>query len=337
LSIENPIKGTISLDPRLNGMLYVGQGIKHTEKFGSYFFNMFSGELLHYQAGIDNFSYRFWGAFDSNPLVDSKNNTLFWPAENGIIYRFDLLKLNKEPIKFKYSKLNKPHQGIESSFGAYRNLGYFSDNNGNVFCLNLSTMKPIWYFDNLDDSDASIVIDIENDKPFIYLGNEVDKQGTEGNSFFRKIDGLTGKELWSVKRICTGTNKGALSNNGGILSTCIVGKQKASDLAITVFSRVGDELGGEIVAVNKKTGQEIYSIRLKNYSWSSPVDIYDSEGNMYFVLGDVSGLFSLYDGRTGKKIDSIQLDGAVESSPIAVNNSVVIGTRGGLIYSILVK
>ena len=298
---------------------------------------MFSGELLHYQAGIDNFSYRFWGAFDSNPLVDSKNNTLFWPAENGIIYRYDLLKLNKEPVKFKYSKLNKPHQGIESSFGAYRNLGYFSDNNGNVFCLNLSTMKPIWYFDNLDDSDASIVIDIENDKPFIYLGNEVDKQGTEGNSFFRKIDGLTGKELWSIKRICTGTNKGALSNNGGILSTCIVGKKKASDLAISVFSRVGDELGGEIVAVNKKTGQEIYSIRLKNYSWSSPVDIYDSEGNMYFVLGDVSGLFSLYDGRTGKKIDSIQLDGAVESSPIAVNNNVVIGTRGGLIYSILVK
>jgi outer membrane protein assembly factor BamB len=337
LTIGNPIKGTISLDPRLNGMLYVGQGIKHTDKFGSYFFNMFSGELLNFQTGLDNFSYRLWGAFDSNPLIDEQNSTLFWPAENGIIYRYDLKNLTKEPIKFKYSVQNKPHQGIESSFGAFRNLGYFSDNNGNVFCLNLNTMKPVWYFDNLDDSDASVVIDIENDNPFIYLGNEVDKQGAKGSSFFRKLDGLTGKEIWSIQRNCSGENKGALSNNGGILSTCIVGKQKAIDIAITIFSRVGEKLGGEIVAVNKKTGREIYSIELDNYSWSSPVDLYDSQGNMYFILGDVSGEIALYEGKTGKKIDFIQLEGAIESSPIAVNNTAIIGTRGGFIYAISVE
>ena len=94
-------------------------------------------------SGNDSFSNRFWGAFDSNPLVDEKNEVLFWPAENGIIYRYDLQKLNKEPLKFRYSKINKPHQGIESSFSAYRNLGYFSDNNGNVFCLNLKTLKLV--------------------------------------------------------------------------------------------------------------------------------------------------------------------------------------------------
>jgi outer membrane protein assembly factor BamB len=311
IPIGNPIKGTISLDPRLNGNLYIGQGIQHTDKFGNYFYNIFSGELLKYNSGNDSFSNRFWGAFDSNPLVDEKNEVLFWPAENGIIYRYDLQKLNKEPLKFRYSKINKPHQGIESSFSAYRNLGYFSDNNGNVFCLNLKTMKPVWYFDNLDDSDASIVIDVVEDNPFLFIGNEVDKQGTVGKAFFRKIDGLTGKEIWNIHRNCTGSNDGALSNNGGVLSTCLLGKGKANNLLITVFSRVENEMGGEIVAVDKETGKEVYSIKLNSFSWSSPVDIYDQQGNMYFIHGEVSGKLSLYDGKTGKVIDSIMLDGAI--------------------------
>lgn len=337
ISIGNPIKGTISIDPRLNGNLYIGQGIQHTDKFGNYFYDMFSGDLLKYNSGNDPFSNRFWGAFDSNPLIDEKNEILFWPAENGIIYRYDLQKLNKEPLKFRYSKLNKPHQGIESSFGAYRNLGYFSDNNGNVFCLNLKTMKPVWYFDNLDDSDASMVIDVVEDKPFLLVGNEVDKQGSQGNAFFRKIDGLTGKEIWKINRNCTGSNNGPLSNNGGILSTCIVGKGKVNNLLITVFSRVDNDMGGEIVAVDKETGKEIYSIKLNSYSWSSPVDIYDHQGNMFFIHGEVSGKLSLYEGKTGKLIDSIMLDGAIESSPIVVDNNLIIGTRGGYIYNITLK
>ncbi|MBM3452131.1 MAG: PQQ-like beta-propeller repeat protein [Bacteroidetes bacterium] len=337
ISIKNPIKGTISIDPRLNGNLYIGQGIKHTEKFGNYFYNMFTGDLLKYNSGNDQFSNRYWGAFDSNPLIDEKNQILFWPAENGLIYRFDLQKLNKEPIKFRYTKLNKPHQGIESSFGAYRNLGYFSDNNGNVFCLNLKTMKPVWYFDNLDDSDASMVVDIIEDKPFLYIGNEVDKQGLSGKSFFRKIDGLSGKEIWNIERTCSSNIGGSNVNNGGILATCLVGKGKARDLIITVFSRLNNDNGGEIVAVNKETGKEIYSIKLNSYSWSSPVDVYDKEGNMYFIHGDVSGNLNLYDGKTGLVIDSIVLEGAIESSPITVDNNLIIGTRGGYIYNISIK
>ncbi len=337
IDIGNPIKGTVSVDPRLNGMIYIGQGIQYNEKFGCYFYDFFSGKQILHQSGLDNYSYRSWGAFDSNPLVDRENQVLFWPAENGIVYRYDLTDLTKSPFKFKYQVKDKPHQGIESSFGAYRNLGYFSDNNGNVFCLDLSKMKPVWYFDNIDDSDASIALDIENDKPFLLIGNEVDKQGSVGGGFFRKIDGLTGKEVWNVRRTCTGTNSGALSNNGGILSSCLIGKKKSADILITVYSRVGDNLGGEIVAVNKKTGQELYKILLKNYSWSSPVDVYDKDGNMYFVHGDVSGLFSLYEGKTGKIIDSMKLHGAIESSPIAIDNQVIIGTRGGIIYCLTIQ
>ena len=46
---------------------------------------------------------------------------------------------------------------------------------------------------------------------------------------------------------------------------------------------------------------------------------------------------NMYEGKTGKVIDSIMLDGAIESSPIAVDNNLIIGTRGGYIYCITLK
>jgi hypothetical protein len=90
LSIGNPIKGSISVDPRKNGLLYVGQGVQHTERFGAYVFDMFSGNELLFINGKDPHSHRQWGAFDSNPLIDTKTGTVFWPAENGLLYAFSI-------------------------------------------------------------------------------------------------------------------------------------------------------------------------------------------------------------------------------------------------------
>jgi outer membrane protein assembly factor BamB len=331
INIENPIKGTVSLHPELNGMLFVGQGIQQKTKFGNYTFNMLNGKLLQYHSGADAFAFRGWGAFDSNPLIESKSGYLFWPAENGLIYRYKINPNNQlsPPLKLRYKVKDKFYQGLEASFAAYQNMGYFADNSGNVFALNLETMQPVWYFDNLDDSDASIAIDIEAGIPYLYLGNEVDKQGQNGAAYFRKINGNTGKEVWSQVKNCNSNSE----INGGILSSALIGKFKAQNTVMTVFSRVGKSLGGEIKALNKQTGELLYSIPLKSYSWSSPVDIYDEEGNMYFVLGDASGKLTLYDGQTGDMIDSVNLGSVIESSPIAIDNRIVIGSRGSAIHS----
>jgi hypothetical protein len=54
---------------------------------------------------------------------------------------------------------------------------------------------------------------------------------------------------------------------------------------------------------------------------------------MYFVLGDASGKLTLYDGQTGDMIDSVNLGSVIESSPIAIDNRIVIGSRGSAIHS----
>jgi hypothetical protein len=74
----------------------------------------------------------------------------------------------------------------------YGNVGYIADNGGSVLCIDLSTLAPLWYRANTDDTDATPVVSIENDTPFIYVGCEVDKQGDSGIAYMRKISGLTG-------------------------------------------------------------------------------------------------------------------------------------------------
>lgn len=340
LSIHNPIKGTVSVDPRMNGLLIVGQGIPNGDRFGSYVFNMFTGEEVLYRTGMDPESRRLWGAFDSNSLIDPVSGYWFHPAENGQIYKA-LVQTDGtvgKPAKFRYSVAAHPHPGLEASFGAYKNLGFFGDNSGNIFCLNLMNLRPVWLLDNFDDTDASMVIDCnEKGHPFLYVGNEVDKQGVKGKACMRKIDALTGKEIWRIERECYGSIVAGKTNSGGVLATLLPGKQKASNLVYGIFSRTSDQLNGEFVAIDKRTGKERFSIPMQSYSWASPIDLYDKEGRCYVFFTDVYGGIYLIDGLTGAIIVQQRFPAVFESSPIAWGNRIVVGARGNKIYSFLVE
>ena len=49
----------------------------------------------------------------------------------------------------------------------YSNYGYTADNHGNILCINLNTMKPVWRYDYRDDNDSSPVVGVEDGKPYI--------------------------------------------------------------------------------------------------------------------------------------------------------------------------
>jgi outer membrane protein assembly factor BamB len=334
LSINNPIKGTVSVDPRMNGLLYVGQGIPNGGRFGSFIFDMFSGKEIFYRSGLDKSAHRKWGAFDSNPLIDPKTGYWFQPAENGQIYKTkvtDQFQIGKT-LKFNYSIGDNTKLGIESSFAAWNNLGFFGDNSGNVFCVDLMTLKPIWHINNYDDTDASMVIDMEDKQPFLYIANEVDQQGDVGTAYIRKINALTGKEIWAYSKTCFASKLGGKTNSGGVLATLLIGKQQASKLVYGIYSRTDKMNHGEFVAINKKTGKVVYTIPMDNYSWASPIDLYDKEGNCYVFFTDVYGTIYLIDGLTGKIIIKEKMDAIWESSPVAWGNKIILGSRGNKIF-----
>lgn len=335
LSVNGPIKGTPSVDPRKNGLLYVGQGIKREGKFGAYVFDMFTGQEVMFQTGADYNAYIGWGAFDSNPIIDYKTGTAFWPAENGQIYTLQST-LNKAPKvvrKFRYKSEHTKRNGIESSMAVIDHFGFFADNDGNLVCIDLVTMKPEWQTFNFDDTDASIVVDKENDDYFLYVGNEVDKRGDSAIANLRKLDASTGKEIWSFDRVCYSYISTDKTINGGILATPLVGKKKSSDLVIGVFSRVNKQHKGLLVAVDKTTGVERYNFNLDAYSWASPVDFYDEKGNMYIFLTDVWGTVYILNGANGKLIYKEKIGVTFESSPVIINDRIVVGARGRSILS----
>jgi outer membrane protein assembly factor BamB len=300
---------------------------------------MFTRKEVFHINGNDKDSRRKWGAFDSNALIEKNSGNVFWPGENGMLYNFTLdedRKLKKmKKMRYQHSQLFR--QGIESSLAAIGQYGFFLDNSGSLVCVDLNKLKPIWNVSNFDDSDATTMIDKENKDYFLYTGHEVDKLAPAHEVFFRKIAAKDGKEIWRVSRKCFGGKIKDKTIDGGILASPVLGKNKGNHLVFTVFSRIDKKDKAEIVAINKITGKEEWSIILDKFSWSSPVDFYDADGNIYLFFTDVTGNIYIVNGTDGKLILKERSEYTFESSPIIIDDKVYIASRGRsiLCYNIL--
>lgn len=349
INIQNPIKGSVSVDPRGYPLLYVGQGIPQTgnDKIGFRIYSLLDGKLLHFVKGIDGFAFRGWGAFDSAALVNRNTDTLFLGGENGLFYsmklntKFDKTKksisIKPQTVKYRYKLSKMTNQGIENSVAAYKNMMYFTDNDGTLQGIDVAKMKPVWALGKTDDSDATIVIETKNEISFLYTGTEVDKQGPKGNSILRKVNGLNGRVIWK-KEIPALSLLGEHPVNGGLLATPVLGKHDISSQIIFTIARYKTMSGGLMLSLDKETGKEIWRREMSSYAWSSPVAVYDQKGNSYLVQCDSVGNIYLLKGKTGEVIQKKNFYGAnIEASPAIYNNTIVIANRGGKIFSLTIK
>lgn len=347
INIGFPIKGSVCVDPRGLPLLYSGQGIEKnggvTGKIGFRIFSLINQKMLYFINGIDKNAYRAWGAFDSVPLVDSKNDTLYECGENGILYsiklnsNFDIasatMEINPSVTKYRYKSPLIKKLGIENSIAIYKNYGYFVDNNGYMQCVDLNTLSPVWVRNVTDDTDSTIAIDYVNDSNvFLYTACEVDHQGNGGFSYVRKVNAFTGELIWENKYQCTYSE-----TNGGALASPVVGKNDISDLVIFNIAKSWNKNGGKLIAFDKKTGTEKWVINFNHYCWSSPVDIYTKDGKSYIIQCDSGGYMYLIEGLTGEILDKLPLGANVEGSPAIYDDMIVIGTRGQQIWGIKIK
>ncbi|BAU28066.1 hypothetical protein DFP93_101142 [Aneurinibacillus soli] len=341
--IRNPIKGSVTLDPRGYPLLYVGQGIPETGAIGYRIFSLIDQSLLYFLDGKDPIAGRKWGAFDGAPLIHGDTDTMILGGENGLIYNIKLnttfnrttpsITIKPTVTKYRYKAAGQKEIGTENSLSAYKNYVYFADNSGVIQCLDITTMKPVWMTPGPDDTDATLTVEEENGRPVLYTGCEVDKQGTAGTALIRKLDGLTGKVLWEKAYPCFSL-KGSRPVNGGVLATNIVGKQKAADRVVFTIARYHTFNGGLIVALDKTDGHEIWQQITTAYAWSSPVDLYDANGNMYILQGDSAGMLRLLDGKNGVERTRLSLNANIEATPAVFNGTAVVATREPYIYGI---
>lgn len=334
LDLHNIVKGTMSLDPELMN-LYSGQGVPKGEPIGCQAFDLLTHKRNFFFSDAE--AWRGWNAFDSSPIV--AGGYLFWPGENSSLYKFERLpggQLRK--LSTLRYRVHGTAPGIESSLCVYRNYGFFSDNHGNVFCVNLNTMRPVWYYDNHDDSDGTMVCREEQGVPYIYTACEVDKQGAHGQCHFIKLRALDGTLVWERLIDCHRVELPGKTLDGGMYASPLIGCGDCEDMIFANICRNGASPSrGELTAISTHDGSILWTVPYGNFCWSSPVCFLNENNEMFIFTGNASGRAYLVRGITGEVLATRDVGYNFESSPCVVGNTAVVGTRGTNIYKFVIK
>lgn len=350
------IKGTGMVDPRGYPLFYTGMGLNENNgRYTDFKYRIYSlidqSEIFSIM-GRDSLSYRgSWGAFDSSAVLNKETDTLINVGENGLIYKTKLntkydpisgtISISPQVTKLQYkSSYNEAASdyGIENSPAIYRNLMFTVDNGGTLLCTDINKLEPIWMYDTKDDTDSTIVLEETEDGVFIYTANEVDKRCTGGKANkadcnIRKFNALTGELIWQKDYTCYYRS----GINGGVLGTPLMGKDDISNMIIFPVCFTGSQMDGKLIALDKKTGEEIWVRELPLYSWSSPVDILSDDGKTYGLFCGYDGHMHLFDPMTGEDLDSISLGANVESSPSVYDDIAVVGSYAQKIFGVRIK
>jgi outer membrane protein assembly factor BamB len=358
-----PFKGTASLYPDGTPILFVGHGDNSPGKevVRARLYSLIDQKLLYtFGKKADPNSYRRFHAYDSSALFDVESDTIIEPGENGVLYTIKLnTKFNKaagtltvdpDPIvkinytNSTYKEVSFPTTsarwwGFEDSAVAWKNYLYVADNGGKLFCWDLNTMKLVWVQNVLDDTNTSPVFeeDPATGKGYIYISTSlhITAPGTantrKGGIPIWKIDATTGEIVWQTPKYSCYTVTGV---SGGVQDTPVLGRGDISNLVIYAIARSPTPSGGILVALDKKTGKEVWRTTFNHYAWSSPVAVYTRDGKSYIVLCDTAGNMFLVKGASGEILDYVNLGTNIEASPAVFGNTIVVGTRGQKIYAI---
>ena len=344
-------KGAGALDPRGYPIMYVGAGYNSDEGTARVFVvNLIDCSVMYTFGDNDEFSLRgSLSFFDGSALVDKETDTLIYPGENGILYLIRLntsydaaagsLSINPGRIvKWRYYGTRSSDEsfwlGMEDSAAVYKGYVFMTDNGGNLMCLNINTLQLVWVQDTLDDSNSTPVLEIENGHLYLYVSTSF-RLGWRSNDSATipiwKIDAQTGEIIWHTDYQCY-TDDGV---SGGVQSTC--GKNSLSDYIYVTVAKTSDNASGVLVCLKKSDGSKVWEDS-SSYAWSSPVCVYNKDGNGKVLYCNSTGDVRLLDGKTGELNDKLSIsDGVIEASPAVYDSYMVVGTRDCKIWGIQFK
>jgi outer membrane protein assembly factor BamB len=331
-----PISATPAVDPRGYPLLYVGQSVsklntKEVGDIGMRIFSLIDQKQLFRERGLNKLSgLPTADAVITSPLVEAKSDTLIYGGGNGLLYTLALntqfslqdKSISVSPLTTFYKfNFKKKDVSIEGSPAVYGNYAYFVDGTGFLQCVDLNTMQCVWIANVSDNTDATVALEIEGDNVVaLYTACTIAKQGKNGKIYMRRFNALTGELQWEQ------TYAGIQDEEdpAGAMGSPLVGEGIIGDLVI--FPLQGTEDLGNLVALNKATGQIEWNQPLDAYTYTSPTAVYTPDKQTcYIVQADLNGTVHLLDGYTGAQIHSIKLDGQIRSSLAVYNDMVLVG------------
>lgn len=354
INVGYPMKGSVSVDRIGRPLLAVGQGISKlangkTGSIGTRLFSLVTGKEVYLLNGRKHDTqpkqYSSNGAFDGTALFlcDQQGvDAMIVAGENGLLYTVDL------NTKFEYPNKNFPDRAVsveikpditylltksgsekdaqtavESSVAMYDKYIYMTDAYGIIRCVDSGTMKTVWAVDGGDNIDASPALDMdENGNISLYTGNTCfNRLGNKNPVTIRRLNALTGDEIWHYEIKCDFDK----NQSSGCKASPVIGQNAISNLVIFTVNKV-EGGGSKVIALDKNSGQVVWTHALADEAISSPVAVYDERGEAWIIQGDEGGNLTMLYGRTGDKRSSINLGGAIQGSPAVYKSYLVVGT-----------
>lgn len=356
IDVGYPMRTTASVNPYGYPLLYVGQSENTVNDYkgiiGMRMYNLIDQTMIDFEPGLNPAENKEDGAVMTSPLIESGSDTLIYGSSNGMLRtlsmntQFDVatgsMSVAPESVSYVYkTKLKNSKQGILSSVAAYGDYIYFGDQSGAIQCLDMNTMQPVWAVDMEDSVIASVALETTEDGDvWLYAGSVVNKREKSSPIRLVKLNALTGELLWqnSGEIKCKYTSKPIKQGiYSGAAASPLIGQGDINDLVIfNVNNVMADQKTSYAIvyALDRETGEEVWSQPLDVSSVSSPIAVYSADGTSYIILGDDNGTLRLMDGFTGTTISTVNLGSAIQASPVAYGNTIVVGTTGGMLYFI---
>jgi len=355
-----PMRSAVSVNPYGYPLLYAGQSENTVAGYkglmGMRIYNLLDQSMASILHGTTFGAYSEEGSVKTSALVESASDTLIYAGNNGTInavamntnFNLENGTLSINPQRTSYAFKSALKNGgkiyeISSSVAAYGDYVFFGDKAGAIQCVDMNTMQPVWAVDMEDSVVASVSLEIgENGEVHLYAGNVANKRAKSSSIKMVKLNALTGEKIWEVNTTAKAkyaSKAAAQGIYGGVVGSPIVGQGDIDDLVIFNVNNLvdGKTSYAVVYALDKLTGEEIWSQPLDVQSVSSPIAMYQPDGKSYIVMGDDNGTLRLMDGFTGGTIHTVNLGSTIQASPAAYGNRIVVGTTGGMLYFVDVE
>lgn len=326
------IKGSVTVDPDGYPLVYSGS---RDDRFHIVAFDGDAPrELWTFDA--DEVEPVLWNDdWDSNALVIDDH--LFEGGENGwfFIWRLhrgydDAGRVTVDPeLVFStptwddelLAATGDEQVSVESSVAISGDVAYVANSAGLVLGWDISGLRDgrepeqVLRFWTGDDTDATIVID---DEGFLYVASEVDRDTERGRELgqIMKLDPTRPDDpvVWSI----------ADPWGRGVWATPALHR----DLLVVPTD------GGQVLGIDRDTGEIRWDLFLRGPTWQSPVVVDD-----VLVQGDCRGGvlrgFDVSDTSVAPpQVWAVELGGCIESTPAVWEGRVYLATRAGFLHAI---
>lgn len=355
IKLGYPMRGTPSVHPGGFPYMNVGQYARKmkvkTGKIGLRQYNLYTQKELTLVDGLDGTMHRAYndaGSFETSALIDRTSDCVVTAGTNGMLY---LINLNSEFDYLVGSYKSKPstivmisktkgqknvRTAVESSIAMYDKYVYYADMDGILRCVDTDHLAPVWAVNTGDAVMAAVALDMPADEQLdLYTANMLVNR-KKGSAQIRRYDALSGKEIWCTEIGVAKDSKG--KTDSGCKASPVIGENRLDGLVYFTVTGLNDDgraklnVKGDakaaLAALDKETGKIVWAYGLSDRSVSSPIAVYDGDGNGRIIQCAWDGSIIMVDGLTGELAAQITVEGNIEASPAAYNDIMVVGTTG---------